>query len=1089
MFLRYAFNHLRYHWRTSTIMIVALSLFIASPLMYLSYSKTLEARYIEDALENTSPTDFEIVFRETTQPINERLITSLTDNLGTVFGQIQPTNRTIGVTCGSSIPQRFRCYQIATFPNLEQIIQIESGTLPIATSANGEIVTNSNLTIEAVVMSAAAEISNTELGDRIDLGFQEPSFDFEITGIAQPTNPRDVFWQLQTNVINGILTLVGIDYRTDIVMIVPETDFDTLVIPQFQENVIYSWRILANANNITSSNIQQIADGVSQIEQDFFQSHPDGQIDNSLGNLLTQTIQKAEADQLPAQTIMLALVSLLGVHLLILAYLHKQAQLTEWKRLTQYGTDQQQLTLIYATYSAYIGAVSLILAPIIAVVIFQIFISSGVFLDVDISSPIFVTTSIPILVICTLIGVILIVLGYSIDDVLVINHQIVNTTRSFLTAYYLDAVTFTLGGCLVLRIYLLNTENLSEGLQALIEDPHILVDVIRQQGGLSDPLNLFGPVLIMIGLSIFSLRILAIIRGTSSLAIRSRRGILPQFVLHKLQTPDALPTLMIILILSTGFTALILQHTNNITLQTSAIDQLGGDIRVDYDSVNTNVTEQLSTIDNEMTTIVPILNLSTTNDSPRITMLGVDPELFVPNYSDDTDIVQLLDTEFNALSNGLALPENSESLSMQVNAQTDDNGTGEVQIQLTLMDRLGISETILMQTSDPSVINTFVEYHVELPSTQAPPWRLTDLRLRSVRPTEAVFDEFLQIVFIDEIVAHTSTDEAITIEDFERDRLPEWDIPSLIDRGLVAVRVTTSVYDGEASLRVSYEVNGNENLNPPRNIIAINTVRPQPVPIILSQALADSWASQDNSGDQITPGFQGTRTLPEEFGSIRFNYEVVAIVDHFPTQSANSAFFIVDIDRIRPLLNQSAILRENYYWNQAWIQTNDVATRNAIATLTGETARIQVAEDIYIALREAPLNNIFTTVLYGNFWIALGMICIVIATKTTQDSTTIHTQQTVTLGIKDDQGRIIIVALQAVLYIVSIVIALIISIFFASALLPFIPAIRGTSVLFSVSTILAPVLAMLLSLIILSYILSGKLNQDTIGDNNELRRM
>ncbi len=977
--LRHLISRLIYYRLHMLALCVALCMMTGFATLYVTYSESLKQDYITTRIANANAnaTDFEIVLRDSNQPIDTNLQSSLAQNLGDLFQNYQSTNRTLGVTCGINYPDPFRCYQIATMENLDSLVTLVNGEMPQSSS---ESIRNNleNSPLQAVVMQRPAERADVSLNELVYFG-TDPATTLliEISGIVVPTNPDDLFWALQTNVVDGIVTPVGIDYRNDVVLLVTQQDFETFIVPQNTDNLLYTWRIATNPTAIEPAKLASLQAGLLRFEQDFFQSHPQGQIDNSLLALVTSINTKIDNAMVNVTTIYLVILFLMGIETLYLAQLIVERQSSEWEMLDKRGAKLRQKLWMQLAMGSVLLVLALLLAPFVAGGLIALFTSAKILLSAHASITVFSPIALLWSTLAGVAGMVLIVGAIWLNDSLRQTPESQNTD-SLLTTYFVDIGVFVLGILLILRTYFINSANLSESIEALVRDPAILSTTIRNQQDAPDPLNLLGPILIGCGLAIFSLRLFPPINRGFSYFIRPLNNVTSLHTLSQSRYAKlfAVPVLMFIAVVAMTISASALQLTNHRALARTAFVDTGGDVRVDFTQTETNILATFAPISDSNTHITPILNQSERNPI-QISLIGLDPLIFSANYPEYAD-------EFNAMSSanapnfdGSTLPETAILLTIQVNDQAEYTDSHDLQIEITIEDQLGINERLRFTPTEEPARNTFVEYTLDLPPAIQPPWRITDFHFRTVLPSSATFDNFVQAVFLDDLNAITPNEQTFTVDDFERARLVEWELPNRLPRGLVAVRLTTSPFSGEASLRVGYSVLEAENLNPQFNTIPLNVARQTPIPILISESIAKAWGNQDNSGDPLTIGFEGEHTLPAGLGSIALNYRIIAILETFPTLTNDEQFIIAPANRLWLLLNSNSQPDDYFHWNQAWITTNDPEMVGNFAGSLAAPHETHFASDTFIALRDDPLANLFPTLFVAGA-VTSGLLLIIV---------------------------------------------------------------------------------------------------------------
>lgn len=965
--LAFILARVRHYWHHLTALTVVVALLTGFTAFYPLYSGVLSTAHVENRIENTRALDFELNVRNVVNPIVPQVETALQDELGDLYQTYVPVIRTSGVICGLSYPNPFNCFQFATYDDLDSLVTLREGKLPQIRDRQDNIPQ-----IEAVVMPRPAHLTQTEIGRMIAFGASgTPSLHVDVVGIVEPISPDDVFWSTQPNVVQGIKTQVGSDYRDDMVLILTPEAFAEHIVPLYRDSLVYSWRVSVDPTVITADNLTDIEDRMLAFEQSYFQLHPDGTVDNSLLALVSDIRTEVDSALLPVFTFAFVIGAWMLCLVFYLSYLLFRAQKREWQVLVERGVDLRQIVFIQLGTVFGVALVAVILAPLIAYGLLVIVHSTGP-VALALQSAGSASFSITVLLNAMTTGLLaLLVMVGAVWLQFRLDAQDTGNPAEplFLLRYFVDFGVFLLGGALILRVYFLNSDNLSDSIESLFRDPGSLINVIAMQSGTDDPLNLLGPVLMIFGVALFSLRFLPPILhllamlplGMWSLTMRESRR--PQHY--------GFPVLLLIVTALIGVTAFTLSNTYAESLWRKAYLDNGGNAQIVFDDTRMDVRTVLSDLPE---TVIPALNLTEINPT-QITLLAVDPTLMAEHHPEWADALAMITTAEPTPLAGFVLPDDAAAFSLQVYANTSDEQPAMLNIFLTLEDALGISQRVTLQTDNPRNMGSFMEYRVDLPTPIKPPWRMTALSFTSERDTS--YEMFNQIALIDTLKVIAQDGTEILIEDFERNRLAEWQIPELQSRGLVAVRTDSLQYSGDASLRVSYEADASDNNDPPLNTIPVNTVaRVRAIPVLVSQSLAEAWGQTYNNRTPLPVGFEQQIILPPGLGGLPVDLAVREVIADFPTLMDGERFLVAPIEQIRMHLNTAMSPDEYYRWNTAYLISAGRTVSDDVQSINA--GKITYTLNGYEAQRRSPLDNALFGLLYSGFLLAFGAYCIVL---------------------------------------------------------------------------------------------------------------
>ncbi|MCB0037859.1 MAG: FtsX-like permease family protein, partial [Anaerolineales bacterium] len=336
---------------------------------------------------------------------------------------------------------------------------------------------------------------------------------------------------------------------------------------------------------------------------------------------------------------------------------------------------------------------------------------------------------------------------------------------------------------------------------------------------------------------------------------------------------------------------------------------------------------------------------------PSLELLAIDPTSFnqVATYRDDfaTQPIPALLNEMetfitaNEISRGYALPEQITAVGTWLRLPVDDAAAWD-----------GINlDAKLLDTN-----NTF--YNIPLlPSGQVEGnWRYFEgdvthlpqpLRLRSLWLRSRTFDpEFRENISYDDLTVVLPNGEQQIFQDFEGQ--DEWGPTGF---SFFAGINTVEAHSGENRLDLGFGLRG-----------VLRTVwygiqnhqdyRPFPLPALISRTLQEQTGLQ--VGDQL-----GVRVQPNNLEAYVFTFEIMGVVDYFPTlYDGQDAGYLVTLRD--PLLNElNGALHDPILTNELLVTQSQLATSEtaaaALPELYGQAARILERETVRDTLRAFPM--------------------------------------------------------------------------------------------------------------------------------------
>ena len=1008
-FIRYRIGH---HWHKLALLLIVMSVTSAFLVLQNLYTNALAEGYLQLELRDSTPTDFQVALRSLDTPIDSSLLTSLEQNIGNRLVTTSQSVRTRGTMCPLGVTESDNCHLIIAFENPEALLDIVDGAFPVPLDSSDDPEAPA---FEAIINTDIADTLNLSVGDVIVYSERNASeVRFRISGIAQPLNPQQALWQFEVTYLTGARIPFGSGFRIDYGIIVLPEVYDALIMPIIANDAIesfYTWRAETDQTRLTVSQLRQQVAGLRQVEQDFFQLHPQGDITGTLIPLFTTLSDDIAITEAPVFIIAITIFIVMLLQLLYLSMRLIDSEQTEWNILVERGATLSQLFRTQFMTMSVIALLSVLLAPIIGWGALRLFDSigliSGTLDNAQLSNNI---VSLPVLifsVLATLIAWVVITAYLWIkyreredDD----NHPARNP---FFLRYYLDIVLIVIGVLFLLRLYVLTSGSLTDSLQTLFEDPGTLMDELARQAderSLVDPFNLIGPMILIMGVMITTTRFIPlIVRLIAWIGKFINNLILPLPLWTSgrglAQYGTSLVLLMTILTFFGSGYALHATQDNaaweqarlqnadyvNITLSDgTAVDEQNWLDLPNVTAQTALLTESGTIIFNDMTDL----------NNP-VDLLGINPAELSDNFPEFAPMTTTIESLEPPESAGLTLAPTANALSLQL--YSSGQGTDEptrITLSITLRDAKDIPVEIMLETDDEFNVGSFILYSATIPEPLHAPYRLMGLTIESERGDAT---EFEHRVFIDNISISTGN-ETVIIGDFETSNMSIWQQNNdrqFVNRNVprpVIVRNRNIVFEGEGSLQIDYEViEIGSRLSTVD--IQVNDIAPEPVPIFISTALAEYMGSTTSAREPLIANDRGELSLQLGARTIDFDFTVLGVIDAFTGQGEDHRYIITDVTRLLPYLNRDARPEAFFDRNQIWLQLTDRNPDDLLRTTLTERDGIEsvtFAWDEYRILTQSPLTNAISGIFYIGFWFALvvyGVIVIVdIRNRSTQEN-------------------------------------------------------------------------------------------------------
>jgi FtsX-like permease family len=509
---------------------------------------------------------------------------------------------------------------VFAFSNLSEIVRVVSGRLPErlappddparATTVEEEqrdrgLGIFSRGEVEGVITPLVAERTGYEIGTRIALGNEpENRVVVEIVGIVEPVNLSDPIWDGNIRALEGETLDIGIaQQQYNLGLIVNEAGYSDWVVRATQvngvENSTYLWMVGLNTDVITADNIEDVAQRMEQTINLLNASKDGFTYFNPVLQLIYRYTGLVQRTEPPIFLLSGAILVMMLYHLVTNVSLVLEQQREEWAAFSSRGASTYQLVFLQSLTMAFLMMIGFLVGPLLAYGILILLFSSGPLALAGDGIPI---TGIPrnayaLSGIAALAAFAMLTLPAwpAAQRGMAEFKQIMArpSTRPAWSRYGLDLIFIVVGIGFIARLLFFIQGDLGSTLSLLVQNPvgliQIIVDSANQTGGLTDPLNLLGPALLLTGIGLLWLRIFPLLIGLIGRLARFARGLLAPLSAWQVEREPGHYGQMVLLLIGTlalGTAALALNATRDAGTWAAAQQSVGSDIRVDLAAGN-----------------------------------------------------------------------------------------------------------------------------------------------------------------------------------------------------------------------------------------------------------------------------------------------------------------------------------------------------------------------------------------------------------------------------------------------------------------------------------------------------------------------
>lgn len=975
-------------WRIMLVLLLSICLVAAFLALGNLYVHAVAGADFDQRVRN-APDYFLSLLLRNEQPITEDAPAILTSSMGEYLGEIRSyrsaASFSFGLAYNGEEPIRNGSwYRPYAYDDMERYFQIVEGRLPAASAASAH-------EIEAVITSATATNGDLRLGSRIEMGeFENPDASILIVGIVEATLPEThPFWDPQT-VLDIFLTPLGNEnVRTDISYIVSQADFD-----QWLSTVILTPQYLVQADiqreMLSSDLVDDLEVSLLDVSNQFTQLHPNISIVTWLTTIVEAFRHGIDAASGPITLLSFLVLVLMLYNIVTTASLILEQQGEEWAMISSRGGSNFQLVLIQFLTVAILGIIAAFIAPFLAYGILLLLSFVGPQAEILEANRLGNLNSTAVFL--SLIASVISAFALTLPAYPAARRSL-SRLKSGLSRppmlpvwsrYFLDIILLVLGFGFILRLYSLNTDG---GLAALLADPASLIRLFSVQGGgnFDDIFNLAAPALLLVGASLFWMRLFPLLMHFFGLIFANGNGLTARLAFWNVERdPGHYAQLVLLLIgtLALGTASLALSTTREEGAWEAAHDETGADALLVLDPHAYNHNSEwtsLPTVD----AVLPFL-LVPTGSEREGALIGLDYASIDPaNFPELAESLAPLASIESFDFGGMAIPEGSQELLIDVYSSVDERGLIELELGIVVQDTLGMQYVLALATENP-VIGEFVSYSAQLTSGVAP-YQLMSLQILSQLNEEAEFEHTL---YFDNLRAVNADGETSLLNGFEADTYSEWSWDTTARFGQIlsstAFTTDTSIKsEGDASLRVLYLMRNRGTVR--AAVMNYHALIDPVMPVIVNQNFAEMAGGNSRFHRPLQAGDSMTSRIIiplDETGStfIQPTYYVIAVIDDIPAFPADVPILIADIGILRRQLNNYETFADDfgiqlyYDYNHIWfaLAENEPSPEleTSLTTIEGFQS-LNFAWTRFTEIQREPLANSLTGMLFAGFWISL----------------------------------------------------------------------------------------------------------------------
>jgi putative ABC transport system permease protein len=267
LLFHFTFRHLRRHWRLNLVVLLGLTLAAALLAGLPTYADVISARGLHQALDTASPATRNLYVTGPSGSIGARTYGDVQDALGEVAKSrvevrqanwlADPLPPTEQVDGGGRIIED---YQVWSYDRLTDNVQVVDGKLPDPADARDRTNPFKPPPMEVVIGLDTATETGLKIGDRLTA--EHDNYYLDIVGIVTPLDPHDDMWgeDLGAFGITEDATNPNVSFLTVSLIVAPKTMQDFVSPHQTY------WRVVVDREKINTDNAQEIQAALVKVQ-------------------------------------------------------------------------------------------------------------------------------------------------------------------------------------------------------------------------------------------------------------------------------------------------------------------------------------------------------------------------------------------------------------------------------------------------------------------------------------------------------------------------------------------------------------------------------------------------------------------------------------------------------------------------------------------------------------------------------------------------------------------------------------------------------------------------------------------------------
>jgi len=948
-------------------------------------------------------------------PINPEIETVIDNNLSGLYTTISQSktgrgatnNPTFGNTCGfdyiegeQASEDRYRfdtdyhCYTFFAVSDIQRGLQLVDGRFPDNTPQPSDErfenpIIMGEREVEGMITATVAENVGLQVGDRLMIGNDiRRNAVVEITGIVEPTIDRFAsYWRGKNSFLSGVFTPYPVDNtRYDFGIMVPSDTFDVWISPIVAQNE-YSWEVEIDSQALTGRELSLLENRLDTLEGEIRLIHVDINLITGLQGVIDIFNENIAEAQGPVLLLSIAILVLLLYNLITTAILVSEQRQEQQAIQRLRGASAWQLTRNFVLMMSVPSIIAFILSPILAMVLLWILEQFGPLANIGGETGIAQIPASSLLLSFGTIGVSILVLALQVYPS-ARNAEVENarslsrpSTTPLWARYYLDLIILIIGFGLIIRLYFLISGDLGESLTILLEDPTQFTSLMQdssESSGINDPFNIVGPFLIITGGALLWLRIFPYLMQFGGWVFRRQRSLLMPMAFWNIErAPTRYAQLVLVMIgtLGLGTAALSLNSTNTIGAENITRYAVGGDAQLTFIPSPDSTPIDWSTLEGIENSVELYRSSGRDTGNVPIYLTGLTDDGWENFNFDTSETKAILDTNKLPSAGGVPVTEDVQQLILHVQAEVDANNPIRTILYADIRDGDGQVTQVVMETITETLSAQFAQYWID--TSDYEDFTLDGFRFASVRELDEN-EAFEHEVFIDALTLEYRDGSSDVVVEFENDAVVTWqNLPSDQQESFNISRGLPRVPPGTASAQINYFANNQPIDELP--LIKIDAVPNDGVPVVISSTMAAVEGRRTSSGQPLAIGDSMDIRLTLDTGIFDFNYQVVGIVDSFPTFESRSRFFIMNYSDLLPALlaQRRATPVEAYAMNTVLLDvaSDDVEVHQDMIIDLVESSDMQgiYAWEALDELQREPVANATSGMLFAGFIVSLSL--------------------------------------------------------------------------------------------------------------------